>query len=93
MAGKQANEDKHFWVMHTDCFMESTFKIEMIQGRFFSADFPTDQSSAFVINESAAQSMEMKSPLHEEIDLWGRGGSLAWRRISILRRSTLSLSH
>lgn len=72
--GKRANEDKHFWVMHTDCFMESTFRIEMIQGRFFSAEFPTDQSSAFVINESAAQSMEMKSPLGEEIDLWGKKG-------------------
>ncbi|MGD1046413.1 MAG: ABC transporter permease [Bacteroidota bacterium] len=75
--GKQNNEEKRFWMLNTDYDLESTFKIEMSQGRFFSKQYPTDQTNAFVINEAAAKSMGMKSPLNEDIQLWtGKKGKI-----------------
>ena len=61
--GKQPNEEKPFWILHTDYDLALTYKIEMLQGRFFSEQFPTDQAGAFVINEAAAKSMGLKLPL------------------------------
>ena len=72
--GKQKNEDKQFWELNTDCNLAATFKIEMSRGRFFSNQFKTDQTNAFVINEAAVRSMRMKSPLNEEINLNGKKG-------------------
>jgi ABC-type antimicrobial peptide transport system permease subunit len=74
--GKQPNEEKPFWILHTDYNLASTYKIELSQGRFFSEQFPTDQTNAFVINEAAAKSMSLKSPLNEEIQVWGRKGKI-----------------
>ena len=74
--GKQPNEEKPVWLLHTDYNLASTYKIELSQGRFFSEQFPTDQTNAFVINEAAAKSMNLKSPLNEEIQVWGRKGKI-----------------
>lgn len=68
--GKQNNEDKSFWILNADYDLASTYKIEMSQGRFFSRQFPTDQTNAFVINEVAAKTMGMKSPLNQEIEVF-----------------------
>ena len=74
--GKQPNEEKHIWLLHTDYNLASTYKIELSQGRFFSEQFPTDPTNAFVINQAAAKSMGLKSPLNEEIQVWGRKGKI-----------------
>lgn len=68
--GKSPNEEKHFWVLHTDCNFAATYEIGMSRGRYFSNQYPTDQTNAFVINEVAAKEMGLKSPLNEEIELW-----------------------
>ena len=45
---------------------------EIVQGRDFSTDFPSD-STAFVINESAAKYMNLENPVGESIT-WGNNG-------------------
>ncbi|MFP4023600.1 MAG: ABC transporter permease [Thiohalospira sp.] len=45
---------------------EKTFGFKMLEGRFFSKDFPTD-SNAIVINESAVKSLGMEDPVGENL--------------------------
>ena len=74
--GKPANEQKHFWVLHSDYDLAATYKFELVQGRFFSREYPADRTSAFVINEAAAKTMGFSSPLNKEIRLWGKLGKI-----------------
>ena len=50
-------------------FLE-TYDINLLTGRGFSAERPTDRSAAFVINEAAAGHLGWTSPLGEELK-WG----------------------
>ena len=72
----QSNEEINSWVLYTDFDLMSTYKFEMQQGRFYSEGFPTDKTSAFVVNEAAAKAMGMKYPLDEDIYLRGRLGKI-----------------
>ena len=72
--GKSENEEKQFWILHTDCNLADVYKFEMNMGRYFSDEYPSDKTSAYVINEAAASSMGLKSPLDNEIRLWGKKG-------------------
>lgn len=74
--GKPENEEKHFWVLHSDYNLAATYEFEMSCGRYFSDQYPTDKTNAFVINEAAAKSMGLKSPLGEEIRLWRKTGKI-----------------
>ena len=74
--GKPINEEQRFWVLHSDENLAATYKFKMSQGRYFSEQFPTDKTSAYVINESAAKSMGLTSPLDNEINLWGKNGNI-----------------
>jgi len=75
-SGKQENDEKHFWILHSDEDLALTYKFEMKLGRYFSKQFPADKNNAFVINEAAAKSMGLKSPLDNEIELWGKKGKI-----------------
>jgi putative ABC transport system permease protein len=70
------NEEIHCWVLYSDCSFVSTYRIGMKEGRFYSDKHPTDRTSAFVINETAAKIMGMKSPLQEYVYLRGRLGRI-----------------
>jgi ABC-type antimicrobial peptide transport system permease subunit len=74
--GKQGNEELYFRILRTDYDFTSTYAIEMEKGRFYSKEFSTDADSSYVINAAAAQAMRLESPLGEEINLWGRKGSI-----------------
>ncbi len=74
--GKPENEEKHFFVLHSDYSLAATYKFEMSQGRYFSDQYPTDKIGAFVINEAAAKAIGLKSPLENEIRLWGKRGKI-----------------
>ncbi len=74
--GKPANEERHFWVLHTDCSLARTYRFEMMMGRFFSEKYPSDQRDAFVINEAAAKSMGFTQPLDQDMQLWGKRGKI-----------------
>ena len=53
-----------------------TFNLEMVQGRFFSRDFPTDVADAFVVNEAAVRAMEMDSPIGKSFGVWDIRGKI-----------------
>jgi putative ABC transport system permease protein len=48
----------------------------MKEGRFFSEEFSTDKTSAFVINEAAAAAMKLESPVGKGLSLWDINGTI-----------------
>lgn len=54
-------------------FLE-TFGLEMVDGRFFDIEHPSDSSLAIVINEAAAKSFGWKDPIGRRIT-FGEGGN------------------
>lgn len=57
---------------YVDSDYANTLDLEMVQGRFFSKDFPSDASEACVVNEAAVRAMEMEAPIGKKIT-WNPG--------------------
>ena len=74
--GKAENEEKYFWMLHSDINLAATYKFQISNGRYFSNQYPSDKTDAYVINESAAKSMGLKSPINNEINVWARSGKI-----------------
>lgn len=64
------------WLLHVDADFAKTYKIQMKEGRFYSELYPSDETSAYVINETAEKEMGFQSALGKEIDVWGRKGKI-----------------
>lgn len=47
-----------------------TFGLAMAEGRFFSREYSTDPSDAFVVNQAAVRAMEMDNPIGKELQVW-----------------------
>ena len=58
---------KILYTFACDYDFAATFKMKMIQGRFFSRDFSTDTLNAVVINEAAAKYLGLKDPVGSTI--------------------------
>ncbi|WP_158861507.1 ABC transporter permease [Lunatibacter salilacus] len=55
------------------------FDMELVAGRSYSRDFPTDSTSALVINEAAAKQYGYENPadiVGKKFDQWGRSGEV-----------------
>jgi len=63
------NPDEQFlaYFLYTDDNYVELFEMEIQQGRYFSTNFPTD-NSAIVINETAAKAMGMDEPIGKLVD-------------------------
>jgi putative ABC transport system permease protein len=70
--GKQEGDKVLFCILYADEDYASTFQLDLLQGRFFSSDFSTD-NTAVVINEQAAKIMGLKDPVGEVLSF--RDGS------------------
>jgi len=55
----------------------TTYRLEILEGRGFSKDVTTDESSAFILNEAAVEKLEWSDPLGKNfsIEIHGRGGA------------------
>jgi hypothetical protein len=53
-----------------------TFGLKVAQGRFFSREYSTDASDAFVVNQAAVRAMEMDDPLGKGLKVWDISGSI-----------------
>jgi putative ABC transport system permease protein len=59
-------------LMRVDPEFFETFKIDMVEGRFFSNEFPSDRTESVVINETTLKTMDLKSPIGKRITIWNR---------------------
>ena len=69
--GKQPGGKVEMEVNSVDYDYLNTFGMGMSDGRFFSEEFPTDQSSAVVINQAAAKALNMKNPVGQQLSYHG----------------------
>jgi putative ABC transport system permease protein len=51
-----------------------TMSMEIIEGRSFSPEFPTDSSSGFILNEQALKLSQIKDPIGKTFGLYGQKG-------------------
>lgn len=58
----------HLLVEHD--FLE-TYDIEIIEGRGFSKDYPSDIDEAFILNETAVRNLGWEDPIGKSIQTWG----------------------
>ena len=68
--GKDPNEELlfHNTTVTHDYF--STMKMDIVEGRAFSREFPTDEKEAVIINQAAARVMGPDSPVGKPITWW-----------------------
>ena len=71
-------KEKRFstWLLHVDPDFAKTYRIKMKEGRFYSDQYPSDETSAYVINETAEKEMGFQSVLGKELKVWGRKGKI-----------------
>jgi len=74
----QTREDVFAYILIDYDFLD-TYGIEVVAGRGFSRDFPTDATEAFLINEAAVARYGWSSPeeaLGRRVRQWGRDGQI-----------------
>jgi len=59
-------------LMKVDPEFKETLNIDMVDGRFFSHEFPHDRTESVVINETALKIMDLKSPIGKRMTVWNR---------------------
>jgi putative ABC transport system permease protein len=64
------------WLLHVDPDFVKVYKIRMKEGRFYSEQYPSDETSAYVINETAEKEMGLQPAIGKEITVWGRKGKI-----------------
>jgi len=67
----QTSQKTRLVMTHVDMEFLNTIGLQMSEGRFFSADYPTDTTDAYVINEAAVRAMQMKEPIGKWVKAWG----------------------
>jgi len=68
-------------LMRVDPEFIETMRIDMVDGRFFSDEFPADRIESAVINETALKTMDIKSPIGKRLTIWNRN----FRIIGVIR--------
>lgn len=72
--GKKQGLQLTFEVISCDYDFLDTFRMDMLQGRFFSKDIQSDLNSSFILNETAVKAMGFndESPLGKTLSFWDR---------------------
>ncbi len=75
--GRNPNKNIEVGFNYVDEDFAKTLQVKMAQGRFFSKDFPSDMSDAFIVNEEAIKEMGIGNPLNKNLSTWfGRKGKI-----------------
>jgi len=75
--GKTSNKVLEVGFNFVDEDFAKTFQIKMAQGRFFSKEYPSDMSGAFVVNEEAVKEMGIIDPIDKNLTTWfGMNGKI-----------------
>jgi len=73
--GKPAGQDFLFPEMAVDQDFVNTLGAEIIEGRNFSTDFPSD-TNCLIFNQEAMKIMHLESPIGEVVSYWGRKANI-----------------
>lgn len=65
-----SEEDGSLWmkVMFGDIDMVELYDLQIVEGRGFSRDYSTDETEGFIINEAAAELLQLEDPIGEPIE-------------------------
>jgi putative ABC transport system permease protein len=74
--GMDTDKEVEMNFLYVDPDYSETFNLEIVQGRDFSEEYPTDATEAYVVNESAVRFMGMKNPIGKRVVLAGRPGKI-----------------
>ncbi len=74
--GKAPDNKQGFAMLYGDYDMMKTFGIEITEGRSFSPEFPGDQESSFIVNETAVKKMGMQNPVGSVISVNEKKGTI-----------------
>lgn len=74
--GMDADREVELNFLYVDHDYAETFDLEIVQGRDFSEEYPTDASEAYIVNESAVRFMGMTDPIGKRVVLAGRPGRI-----------------
>jgi putative ABC transport system permease protein len=74
--GMESDEEVELNFLYVDHDYAETFDLEIVAGRDFSEDYPTDDPEAYVVNESAVRFMGMADPIGKRVILAGREGRI-----------------
>ncbi len=69
--GKPETEKVIFTTIATEYDYTKTMGIKILEGRDFSEDFKSD-SMAIIVNKSALDLIQLRNPIGEKLDLWGK---------------------
>jgi ABC-type antimicrobial peptide transport system permease subunit len=72
--GKDPNDDLHLAMNLVDYDFTKTFGIDLIEGRDFSRDFPSDSITSYLINEEMVKTMGLQSAEGAELTIWDNPG-------------------
>jgi putative ABC transport system permease protein len=74
--GKDPSEKIIMQGVDVDYDFFETFGMQMIEGREFSREFPTDENSGIILNETALNTMGIQSPVGKRISIGGWQGTI-----------------
>ncbi len=74
--GKPADETIHMHWDYVGYDYFSTFKMNIIEGRAFSREYPTDLQEAYIVNEEAVKLMGMESPVGKRLSVFHNQGQI-----------------
>jgi hypothetical protein len=74
--GMDTDKEVELNFLYVDHDYAETFDLEIVEGRDFSEEYPTDATEAYVVNESAVRFMRMTDPIGKRVVLAGREGRI-----------------
>jgi len=74
--GMDRDKEVEMEFLYVDHDYAETFDLEIVQGRDFSEEYPTDATEAYLVNESAVRFMGMTDPVGKRVSLAGREGRI-----------------
>jgi putative ABC transport system permease protein len=69
--GRPADKVFHIYYNMADYEFVDLFDIQIVEGRNFSREFPSDANGAFLVNEAAVKAAQWESPIGQEFYRWG----------------------
>jgi len=74
--GKNPDETIYLYRYIVDFDFIETLKMELVEGRRFSPEFPTDLTKAFIVNQEVVKLMGIEKAADKRLKFWGIDGTI-----------------